>query len=178
MTRIDKWDIMFISAAYFGTTVDDVRGKSREYKFMHPRQIAMYLCRELTDYSTVEIGVFFHRDHTTIIHGASRMVEKGLSNPDVAYDISQVRNGVLTLMYRDDVPANPFDRREYLAAELDAAHLMQRVAAYIAHERGKPIGNVRWGGRSVAKIRKNGTGLDKRRPKLRMMKIDVELHAA
>ncbi len=178
MSKIDKWDITFISAAYFGVTVDDVRSPSRKYRLMHPRQIAMYLCRELTEYSTTEIAAFFHRDHTTIIHGSSRMVEKGLSNPDVAYDISRVRNGVLTLISRNDIPTNPFERRQYLAAELDAAHLMQRVASYTAHERGKPIGNIRWGGRSVAKIRENGTGLDKRRPKLRMMKVGVELHAA
>ncbi len=138
----------------------------------------MYLCRELTDYTTVEIGAFFHRDHTTVIHGSGRMVEKGLTNIDVAYDISQVRNGALILLDRDAIPSNPFARRQYLIAELSAAHLMQKVAAYIAYERGKPIGNVRWGGRSVAKMREGGIGLDKRRAKFPMMRVGIELHAA
>ena len=178
MSKIDKWDIAFISSVYFGKSVEDVRGKSQKYKLLRPRQIAMYLCRELTEYSTVEIGLFFHRDHTTIIHGSRRMVEKALVNQDVSYDISQVRRGVMMLAERVDIPTNPFARKEYLADEVNAAHLMQKVAAYIAHERGKPVGHIMWGGRSIAKMREGGIGLDRRRKKPPMMPVALELNNA
>ena len=46
----------------------------RKREFSHPRQIAMYLCRELTDYSLPKIGESFGgRDHTTIIHGCQKI---------------------------------------------------------------------------------------------------------
>ena len=61
--------IMAQTAAYFGVTVDDLCGSSRSRVLVTARQIAMYLCRELTDLSLPKIGqAFGGRDHTTVMH--------------------------------------------------------------------------------------------------------------
>ena len=61
--------IMMQTAAYFGVTVDDLCGSSRSRVLVTARQIAMYLCRELTDLSLPKIGqAFGGRDHTTVMH--------------------------------------------------------------------------------------------------------------
>ncbi|GAA2519798.1 chromosomal replication initiator protein DnaA [Rarobacter incanus] len=57
------------TASYFSLTVDDVCGTSRSRTLVTARQIAMYLCRELTDLSLPKIGQHFGgRDHTTVMH--------------------------------------------------------------------------------------------------------------
>ncbi|MCZ4094811.1 chromosomal replication initiator protein DnaA [Streptomyces sp. SID13666] len=61
--------IMAETAAYFGLAVDDLCGSSRSRVLVTARQIAMYLCRELTDLSLPKIGALFGgRDHTTVMH--------------------------------------------------------------------------------------------------------------
>ncbi|HYO33531.1 MAG TPA: chromosomal replication initiator protein DnaA [Nocardioidaceae bacterium] len=57
------------TAAYFGLSIDDLCGASRSRTLVTARQIAMYLCRELTDLSLPKIGQQFGgRDHTTVMH--------------------------------------------------------------------------------------------------------------
>ncbi len=57
------------TAAYFGLSIDDLCGASRSRVLVTARQIAMYLCRELTDLSLPKIGQQFGgRDHTTVMH--------------------------------------------------------------------------------------------------------------
>ncbi len=61
--------IMAQTAAYFGFTIDDLCGQSRSRVLVNARQIAMYLCRELTELSLPKIGQQFGgRDHTTVMH--------------------------------------------------------------------------------------------------------------
>ncbi|MCM3923895.1 chromosomal replication initiator protein DnaA [Frankia sp. AiPs1] len=61
--------IMNATAAYFGVSMDDLCGTSRSRVLVTARQIAMYLCRELTDLSLPKIGQHFGgRDHTTVMH--------------------------------------------------------------------------------------------------------------
>ncbi|WP_017570247.1 chromosomal replication initiator protein DnaA [Nocardiopsis halotolerans] len=60
--------IMSQTAAYFGLTVEDLCGSSRSRVLVTARQIAMYLCRELTELSLPKIGQQFGRDHTTVMH--------------------------------------------------------------------------------------------------------------
>lgn len=67
--EITATDIMAATADYFGLTVDDLCGSSRSRVLVTARQIAMYLCRELTDLSLPKIGAQFGgRDHTTVMH--------------------------------------------------------------------------------------------------------------
>jgi chromosomal replication initiator protein len=61
--------IMAATAEYFALTMEDLCGSSRSRTLVTARQIAMYLCRELTDMSLPKIGQMFGgRDHTTVIH--------------------------------------------------------------------------------------------------------------
>lgn len=62
------------TAAYFGLTIDDLCSSSRSRVLVNARQIAMYLCRELTDLSLPKIGQQFGgRDHTTVMHAERKI---------------------------------------------------------------------------------------------------------
>ena len=64
------------TANYFGLTIDDLCGSSRSRVLVNARQIAMYLCRELTDMSLPKIGQQFGgRDHTTVMHANRKIRE-------------------------------------------------------------------------------------------------------
>jgi chromosomal replication initiator protein len=66
--------IMGVTAEYFGVSVDDLVGPSRSRALVHARQMAMYLCRELTDLSLPRIGEKFgDRDHTTVMHAERKI---------------------------------------------------------------------------------------------------------
>jgi chromosomal replication initiator protein len=61
--------IMAVIAEYFSVSIDDLTSSSRSRVLVNARQIAMYLCRELTDLSLPKIGqTFGGRDHTTVMH--------------------------------------------------------------------------------------------------------------
>jgi chromosomal replication initiator protein len=66
--------IMTQTSQYFGISVDDLVGSSRSRTLVTARQIAMYLCRELTDMSLPRIGqTFGGRDHTTVMHAERKI---------------------------------------------------------------------------------------------------------
>ncbi len=72
--EITATDIMGQTAAYFGLTLEDLQGTSRSRTLTTARQIAMYLCRELTDLSLPKIGQQFGgRDHTTVMHANKKI---------------------------------------------------------------------------------------------------------
>jgi hypothetical protein len=57
----------------FKLTPERLRGRERMRKIARPRQMAMYLARELTDASLPKIGAHFGRDHTTVIHACTKI---------------------------------------------------------------------------------------------------------
>src|SRR5439155_23109506 len=70
----------------FGITLDDLLSASRAGAVAWPRQVAMYLARELTDQSLPAIGrAFGNRNHTTVLHAYKRTAERISSDRD-AYD--------------------------------------------------------------------------------------------
>ena len=72
--EVDTATIMAQTAAYFGLTIEDLQGPSRTRVLVTARQIAMYLCRELTDASLPQIGKLFGgRDHATVIHANKKI---------------------------------------------------------------------------------------------------------
>jgi chromosomal replication initiator protein len=76
-------DIQEVVCAQFHVKMTELKSRRRSKTLVHPRQIAMYLCRELTDSSYPEIGrQFGGKDHTTIIH-ACRQVAKAKENDQV-----------------------------------------------------------------------------------------------
>lgn len=66
-----------IVASYFKIKLDDLSAKKRTRNITYPRQIAMYLCREMTDSSLPRIGEEFGgRDHTTVIHAHDKITRE------------------------------------------------------------------------------------------------------
>ena len=73
---ISPADIINHTAEYFKLTVDDLYGSSRSQAVATARQIAMYLCRELTNLSLPKIGQLFgNRDHTTVMYAYKKISE-------------------------------------------------------------------------------------------------------
>jgi chromosomal replication initiator protein len=81
--------IQKVVADAFNVTVADLKGDRRTQQFVYPRQLAMYLCRELTDLSLPKIGQRFGgRDHTTV-HYAESKITRLLSEDRQAYNLVQ-----------------------------------------------------------------------------------------
>ncbi|BDZ42067.1 hypothetical protein GCM10025865_13660 [Paraoerskovia sediminicola] len=75
--EITPADVIAQTAGYFGLTIDDLCGSSRSRVLVTARQIAMYLCRELTDLSLPKIGQQFGgRDHTTVMHANRKIADQ------------------------------------------------------------------------------------------------------
>ncbi|MFI8995592.1 chromosomal replication initiator protein DnaA [Streptomyces sp. NPDC053542] len=90
--------IMAATADYFGLSVDDLCGSSRSRVLVTARQIAMYLCRELTDLSLPKIGGHFGgRDHTTVMHADRKiralMAERRSIYNQVTELTNRIKNG-------------------------------------------------------------------------------------
>lgn len=70
-----------VVASHFKLNIDDLNSSKRNKNLAVPRQIAMYLCRELTDTSLPQIGEFFGgRDHTTVLHAYKKIAKDRTSN--------------------------------------------------------------------------------------------------
>ena len=69
--------IVDVVAEHFGISPEDIVSKRRNSEFVQPRQICMYLCRQLTPESLQSIGkALGKKDHTTIIHGIEKITEE------------------------------------------------------------------------------------------------------
>ena len=73
-TQISAAMIMAATAEYFDTTLEELRGPGKTRALAQSRQIAMYLCRELTDLSLPKIGQAFGRDHTTVMYAQKKIL--------------------------------------------------------------------------------------------------------
>ncbi|WP_405471701.1 chromosomal replication initiator protein DnaA [Streptomyces canus] len=96
--EITSTAIMSATADYFGLTVEDLCGTSRGRALVTARQIAMYLCRELTDLSLPKIGALFGgRDHTTVMHADRKirnlMAERRSIYNQVTELTNRIKNG-------------------------------------------------------------------------------------
>ncbi len=89
--------IMAETAAYFGLTVDDLCGSSRSRVLVTARQIAMYLCRELTDLSLPKIGALFGgRDHTTVMHADRKIRALMAERRSIYNQVTELTNRIKT----------------------------------------------------------------------------------
>jgi chromosomal replication initiator protein len=69
--------IQKVTADFCNVSVSDIKNPKRDKKFVIPRQIAIYICRELTEYSFTEIGrEFGGRDHSTIMHAYDKIASQ------------------------------------------------------------------------------------------------------
>ncbi|WP_444861402.1 chromosomal replication initiator protein DnaA [Corynebacterium kozikiae] len=82
--------IMEVTAEYFKVTLADLKGTSKKRAIAHARQLAMYLCRELTDFSLPRIGEYFDKDHTTVIYSDRKIRTEIKERRDTYNEIQQI----------------------------------------------------------------------------------------
>jgi chromosomal replication initiator protein len=83
------------TAAYFGLSIEDLCGSSRSRVLVTARQIAMYLCRELTDLSLPKIGqAFGGRDHTTVMHANRKIRELMAERRSIYNQVTELTNRI------------------------------------------------------------------------------------
>jgi chromosomal replication initiator protein len=93
--EITEATIMAMTAAYFSLTIDDLCGTSRSRVLVNARQIAMYLCRELTDLSLPKIGsVFGNRDHTTVMHADRKIRQLMAERRSIYNQVTELTNRI------------------------------------------------------------------------------------
>lgn len=84
--------IQQVVAREWGVTPDGLRSKTRTKQLTVPRQIAMYLCRELLALQLVEIGnAFGGRDHSTVIHSLDRVADEMNGDPAFTERVLKIR---------------------------------------------------------------------------------------
>ncbi len=88
--------IMDIVSNYYNITADDLKSKRRSAEVAVPRQVAMYLCRNMLDMTFPQIGLDFgSRDHTTVMHACSKISEElSGTNPDTIKDMSELKKRI------------------------------------------------------------------------------------
>ena len=88
-------DIIRVVASYYNISPEDIKGTRRNREITVPRQIAMYLCREMTDCSMSRIGdAMGGRDHTTILHGCDKISEDLRNSESLATLLDDIRHSL------------------------------------------------------------------------------------
>ncbi len=88
--------IQDVVAKFYNVTIEDFKSAKRSAFISNPRQIAMYLCRNVGNFSLPKIGTDFgNRDHTTIIHGCNKVEEDMKKNPELAKTIEELKKLIL-----------------------------------------------------------------------------------
>ena len=95
-TSISLERICKITAERFGISFNDlIKKKSRQHGILIPRQVAMYLARELTSASYSEIGnIFNNMHHSTVINSIASVKNRMQKDPDFNRDIQGLINGI------------------------------------------------------------------------------------
>ena len=87
--------IMAQTASYFSLSVEDLCGTSRSRVLVNARQIAMYLCRELTELSLPKIGqAFGGRDHTTVMHADRKIRQLMAERRSIYNQVTELTNRI------------------------------------------------------------------------------------
>ena len=82
-------------AEHFDVSVDDLYGNKRNSKIVMPRQIAMYLCREIISTPLKSIGKCLgNRDHTTIMHGIDKIENEIVSDDNLKNTIETLKKKI------------------------------------------------------------------------------------
>lgn len=86
--KITPQKILERVSAYYNVSIDEILGHSKRQNIVMPRQIAMYLCHEMTDMSYKMIGLALgNRDHSTAIHGVDKIMEMIEKDTDLKSEI-------------------------------------------------------------------------------------------
>ena len=90
--------IQRIVSEHFQITVEDIRSKKRSSNISFPRQVAMYLCRNLTNESFPRIGIEFGgKDHSTVMHSVEKIENEIKVNKDLANTVEKIKNDIINI---------------------------------------------------------------------------------
>lgn len=93
--EITAGTIMAQTATYFSLSIDDLCGSNRSRVLVNARQIAMYLCRELTELSLPKIGQSFGgRDHTTVMHADRKIRQLMAERRSIYNQVTELTNRI------------------------------------------------------------------------------------
>ena len=81
-------------AEYYGVSVQDIVGQKRKREIALPRQVAIYLTREMTEMSLPRIGDSFKRDHSTIMHSCDKIAEMVKTSSEMANTIDDLKKSI------------------------------------------------------------------------------------
>jgi len=88
-------NIIRVVAEHFGLTPNDLKGKKKSQNIVSARQLAMYIARKSTDYSTTELGQDFGgRDHTTVMYSIKKIEERLLIDPTLEATIDKLKRSI------------------------------------------------------------------------------------
>lgn len=94
-TKNNIQKIQQVVAEYYNITVEDLKSKKRKASIAFPRQIAVYLCRKMTNESLPKIGIQFGgRDHTTIMHSVDKIENEIKTNPQFKSIIDALKSKI------------------------------------------------------------------------------------
>ncbi len=88
-------DVILAVAAYYGISADEIIGTKRNREIILPRQMAMYLCRNMVDSSLEKIGASFKRDHTTVMHAYQKINQEIKDSPVVLSAADDLKKQIL-----------------------------------------------------------------------------------
>ncbi len=89
--RINADQILAFVAKTYRVSENELKSKTRQKSIAEPRQIVMFLCKELTDLSFPAIGKLLKRDHTTILHGYKKINQRVDKDPLFRSQIDTIR---------------------------------------------------------------------------------------
>ncbi len=81
-------------ASYYNISIKDIKGTGRCAKVSEARQVAIYLCRELTKQSFPVIGEFFEKKHTTILYSYDKIKEDLILNKSLSHSVESIINRI------------------------------------------------------------------------------------
>lgn len=93
--RLNPTTITSAVADFFNINPNSLKGKKRNREILVPRQIAIFLIRELTDKSLEEIGDFFERDHSTVLNSIKRVKTLIEENSAIKRNILDIRENLV-----------------------------------------------------------------------------------
>lgn len=96
MHEIDSSVIIDSVSRYFNLSVEDILSKKRTKELVYPRQISMYLCRNLTNMSYPDIGKAFNgRDHTTVMYACEQITKQVETNPELKHIMEELKKNII-----------------------------------------------------------------------------------
>jgi chromosomal replication initiator protein len=90
-SNVSPMSIISATAEYYKLSPDDITGSGRQQAVALARQIAMHICRELTDLSLPKIGLYFgNRDHTTVMYATKKISEQMRERRYIYNQVSEI----------------------------------------------------------------------------------------